>query len=161
MSELKLNDSTKWNLESDSIQCILFKMGQEYYGLPISTVKEIIKPIPVTRVPKSPPFVEGVIDLRGRIVPIVNVRSMFGLDPLPLTEESRFVDIQLEGLNLAIVVEAVSEVVRIATKQIEPAPQLIAGVDGKYLKGIARFEEKLVLLLDVDEVFARWTKKDA
>ncbi len=151
--------TTGWEVEGDTIQCILFKMGNEYYGLSISTVKEIIKPLPVTKIPKSPPFVEGVIDLRGRILAIVNVRSIFGLDPLPLTDESRFVDIQLDGLNLGIVVEAVSEVVRIPVKQIEPAPAMIAGVEGKFLKGIARFEDKLILLMDVEEVFARWTRK--
>ncbi|WP_134686468.1 chemotaxis protein CheW [Brevibacillus migulae] len=152
---------TDKNLEGDSIQCILFKMGSEFYGLSIAIVKEIIKPLPVTKVPKSPLFVEGVIDLRGRILPIVNIRSMFGLDPVPLTEDSRFVDIQLDGLNIGIVVEAVSEVVRIGAKQIEAAPSMIAGVDGKFLNGIARVEDKLVLLLDVDEVFARWITKEA
>lgn len=159
MNERKNNGSILRDVEGDSIQCILFNMGSEYYGLSISTVKEIIKPMPVTRIPKSPPFVEGVIDLRGRILPIVNLRCLLGLDPLPLTEESRFVDIQLEGLNLGIVVEAVSEVVRIQTKQIEPAPAMIAGVEGKFLQGIARFEDKLILLMDVEEVFARWLKK--
>ncbi|HZG15623.1 MAG TPA: chemotaxis protein CheW [Candidatus Bathyarchaeia archaeon] len=156
-----MKDLTDKNLEGDSIQCILFKMGSEYYGLSIAIVKEIIKPLPITKVPKSPPFVEGVIDLRGRILPIVNIRSMFGLDPVPLTEDSRFVDLQLDGLNIGIVVEAVSEVVRIGAKQIEAAPPMIAGVEGKFLHGIARVEDKLVLLLDVEEVFARWMKKEA
>jgi len=156
-----MKDLTDKNLEGDSIQCILFKMGSEYYGLSIAIVKEIIKPLPITKIPKSPPFVEGVIDLRGHILPIVNIRSMFGLDPVPLTEDSRFVDLQLDGLNIGIVVEAVSEVVRIGAKQIEAAPPMIAGVEGKFLKGIARVEDKLVLLLDVEEVFARWMKKEA
>jgi len=156
-----MKDLTDKNLEGDSIQCILFKMGSEYYGLSIAIVKEIIKPLPITKIPKSPPFVEGVIDLRGHILPIVNIRSMFGLDPVPLTEDSRFVDLQLDGLNIGIVVEAVSEVVRIGEKQIEAAPPMIAGVEGKFLKGIARVEDKLVLLLDVEEVFARWMKKEA
>lgn len=151
--------ATEWDIDGESLQCILFKMGNEYYGLSIASVKEIIKPLPITRIPKSPPFVEGVIDLRGHILPIVNLRAMFGLSPLPLTEESRFVDIQLDGLNLGIVVEAVSEVVRIATNQIEQAPPMIAGVDGKFLKGIARLEDKLILLMDMDEVFAQWTNK--
>jgi purine-binding chemotaxis protein CheW len=159
MSEGKTHGAAEWGTEGESSQCILFKMGNEYYGISIASVKEIIKPVPITRIPKSPPFVEGVIDLRGRILPIVNLRTMFGLEPLPLTEDSRFVDIHIEGLNIGIVVEAVSEVVRLSNKQIEPAPAMVAGVDGKYLKGIARMEDKLVLLMDVDEVFSRWKKK--
>lgn len=158
MSMLNNYGVSGWETEGESFQSILFKMGDEFYGLSIASVKEIIKPLPVTRFPKSPPFVEGVIDLRGRILPIVNLRKMFGLEPMPLTEESRFVDIQLEGLNLGIVVDAVSEVVRISQKQIEPAPAIIAGVEGKYLNGIARLEDKLILLLDLDQTFGLWKK---
>jgi purine-binding chemotaxis protein CheW len=160
MNALNSYGATDWDTEGESFQSILFRMGDEYYGLSIASVKEIIKPLPVTRFPKSPPFVEGVIDLRGRILPIVNLRKMFGLEPMPLTEESRFVDIQLEGLNLGIVVDAVSEVVRISHKQIEPAPAIIAGVEGKYLTGIARLEEKLILLLDLDQTFGQWKKAE-
>ncbi|GAA4703488.1 chemotaxis protein CheW [Brevibacillus fulvus] len=151
----QLQDGT----EDESIQCILFRMGNEYYGLPISSVKEIIKPLPITRFPKSPPFVEGVIDLRGHILPIVNLPKMFGLEPLPLNEESRFVDIQMEGLNLGIVVDAVSEVIQIPLKQIEAAPAIVAGVEGKYLNGIARLEDRLILLLDLEQTFGQWRKQ--
>lgn len=158
MSAVNNYGSTDWDTEGDSLQSILFKMGNEYYGLSIASVREIIKPLPITRFPKSPPFVEGVIDLRGRILPIVNLRKMFGLEPMPLTEESRFVDIQLEGLNVGIVVDAVSEVVRISAKQIEPAPAIIAGVEGKYLNGIARMDDRLILLIDLDETFGQWKK---
>lgn len=158
MSVTQNYGSTEWDMEGDSLQSILFKMGEEYYGLSIALVREIIKPLPVTRFPKSPPFVEGVVDLRGRILPIVNLRKMFGLEPMPLTEESRFVDIQMEGLNVGIVVDAVSEVVRISEKQIEPAPPIIAGVEGKYLHGIARLDERLILLIDLDETFGQWKK---
>ncbi|QQE75662.1 chemotaxis protein CheW [Brevibacillus composti] len=158
METVKQRGDTDWNSEENTVHSILFQMGNEYYGLPISLVKEIIKPLPVTRFPKSPPYVEGVIDLRGRILPIINLRIMFGLEPLPLTEESRFVDLQMEGLNIGIVVEAVSEVMHIPSSLIEPAPPIVAGVDGKFLSGIARMQDKLVMLLDVDEIFSQWKK---
>ena len=148
--------SLDWGNEDESIQSILFKMGDEFYGLPIDSVKEIIKPLPITRFPKSPPFVEGIINLRGTILPIVNLRKMFGLPPMPLTEESRFIDIHLVGLKIGIVVDGVSEVVRISNRQIEVAPPIICGVEGKYLKGIARMENRLVLLLDLEEIFSQW-----
>ncbi|RNB70744.1 chemotaxis protein CheW [Brevibacillus panacihumi] len=147
-----------WENGQSSVQNILFKMGEEYYGLSISLVREIIKPLPVTRFPKSPIFVEGVIDLRGKILPIINLRKMFGLDPLEITEDTRFVDLQLDGLNLGIVVDAVSEVMHIPQKLIEPAPPIIAGVEGKYLQGIARLDDKLIMLLDIDEIFGQWKK---
>lgn len=154
-------DTFSWGDEGDQYHTILLRMGEEFYGVPISVVKEIIKPLPVTRFPKSPPFVEGVIDLRGNILPIVNLRKMFGLDPLPLTEESRFIDISLPTLKLGILVDAVSEVVRIPVKQIEPAPPIYAGIEGKYLKGIARLEDRLILLLNLEETFAQWLHKSA
>jgi len=149
----------EWGNEHETIQSILFKMGDEYYGLPIASVKEIIKPLPITRFPKSPPFVEGIINLRGGILPIVNLRKLFGLEPLPVTDESRFIDIHLSGLKIGIVVDGVSEVVRISNNQIEAAPPIICGVDGKYLTGIARLEERLVLLLDLEEIFSQWNHK--
>ncbi|MGG4497059.1 chemotaxis protein CheW [Brevibacillus reuszeri] len=151
-------NSAEWGTEGATAQSILFKMGNEYYGLPISLVREIIKPLPVTRFPKSPPYVEGVIDLRGRILPIINLPKMFGLEPTLETDDTRFVDLQLEGLSIGIIVEAVSEVLNIPQKLIEPAPPIIAGVDGKYLQGIARMNDKLIMLLDVDEIFGQWKK---
>lgn len=159
MELTKRNHGADWDVEGAASQSILFKMGNEYYGLSISLVREIIKPLPVTRFPKSPPYVEGVVDLRGRILPIINLRSMFGLEPVSETDDTRFVDLQLEGLNVGIIVDAVSEVMSIPQNLIEAAPAIIAGVEGKYLQGIARLNDKLIMLLDVDEIFGQWKKK--
>ncbi|MFD2369255.1 chemotaxis protein CheW [Brevibacillus sp. GCM10020057] len=159
MEQTKQHYGSQWETEGATSQSILFKMGDEYYGLSISLVKEIIKPLPVTRFPKSPPYVEGVIDLRGRILPIINLRKMFGLEPAPETVDTRFVDLQLDGLNVGIIVDAVSEVMSIPQHLIEPAPPIVAGVEGKYLQGIARLNDKLIMLLDVDEIFGQWKKK--
>ncbi|MDR7316574.1 chemotaxis protein CheW [Brevibacillus nitrificans] len=159
MELVKQNHGSQWDSEGATAQSILFKMGNEYYGLSISLVREIIKPLPVTRFPKSPAYVEGVVDLRGRILPIINLRTMFGLEPVAETDDTRFVDLQLEGLDVGIIVDAVSEVMNIPQKLIEAAPPLIAGVEGKYLQGIARLNDKLIMLLDIDEIFGQWKKK--
>ncbi|MFF2529190.1 chemotaxis protein CheW [Brevibacillus sp. DP1.3A] len=159
MEMTKRSNGSDWETEAAVDQQILFKMGNEYYGLSISLVREIIKPLPITRFPKSPPYVEGVIDLRGRILPIINLRKMFDLEPLEETDDTRFVDLQMDGLNIGIIVDAVSEVMNIPQSLIEPAPPIIAGVEGKYLQGIARMNDKLIMLLDVDEIFGQWKKK--
>ncbi|GED34196.1 chemotaxis protein CheW [Brevibacillus centrosporus] len=159
MELVKQNHGSQWDTEGATAQSILFKMGNEYYGLSISLVREIIKPLPVTRFPKSPAYVEGVVDLRGRILPIINLRTMFGLEPVAETDDTRFVDLQLEGLDVGIIVDAVSEVMNIPQKLIEAAPPLVAGVEGKYLQGIARLNDKLIMLLDIDEIFGQWKKK--
>lgn len=154
MSTQLKNEAAEREMAGGSLQAILFKMGDEFYGLPIEAIKEIIKPLPVTRFPRSPYYVEGIIDLRHKILPIINLRKLFGLEPIPLTDESRFIDIHREGMQVGIVVDAVSEVVRIPSVQIEAAPALIAGVDGKYLYGIARLNNRLILLLDLNATFA-------
>lgn len=158
MELTKRSNGTDWDTNGATVQSILFKMGDEFYGLSISLVREIIKPLPVTRFPKSPPHVEGVVDLRGRILPIINLRKMFELDPVAQTEDTRFVDLQMEGLNVGIIVDAVSEVMNIPHQLIEPAPPIVAGVEGKYLQGIARMNDKLIMLLDVDEIFGQWKR---
>ncbi|WP_354142448.1 chemotaxis protein CheW [Brevibacillus brevis] len=159
MEMTKRSNGSDWEAEAAIDQQILFKMGNEYYGLSISLVREIIKPLPITRFPKSPLYVEGVIDLRGRILPIINLRKMFDLEPMEETDDTRFVDLQMDGLNIGIIVDAVSEVMNIPQSLIEPAPPIIAGVEGKYLQGIARMNDKLIMLLDVDEIFGQWKKK--
>ncbi|MBY0088079.1 chemotaxis protein CheW [Brevibacillus sp. M2.1A] len=159
MEMTKRSNGSDWEAEAAVEQQILFKMGNEYYGLSISLVREIIKPLPITRFPKSPLYVEGVIDLRGRILPIINLRKMFDLEPMEETDDTRFVDLQMDGLNIGIIVDAVSEVMNIPQSMIEPAPPIIAGVEGKYLQGIARMNDKLIMLLDVDEIFGQWKKK--
>lgn len=159
MEQTKQHYGSQGETQGATSQSILFKMGDEFYGLSISLVKEIIKPLPVTRFPKSPPYVEGVIDLRGRILPIINLRKMFGLEPAAETDDTRFVDLQLDGLNVGIIVDAVSEVMSIPQHLIEAAPPIVAGVEGKYLQGIARLNDKLIMLLDVDEIFGQWKKK--
>lgn len=159
MEMTKRSNGSDSEAEAAVDQQILFKMGNEYYGLSISLVREIIKPLPITRFPKSPLYVEGVIDLRGRILPIINLRKMFDLEPMEETDDTRFVDLQMDGLNIGIIVDAVSEVLNISQSLIEPAPPIIAGVEGKYLQGIARMNDKLIMLLDVDEIFGQWKKK--
>ncbi|WNC13152.1 chemotaxis protein CheW [Brevibacillus brevis] len=159
MELTKQTQGAKWDTEGAAAQSILFKMGNEFYGLSISLVREIIKPLPITRFPKSPPYVEGVVDLRGRILPIINLRKMFGLEPVAETDDTRFVDLQLEGLDVGIIVESVSEVMNIPERLIEAAPPIVAGVEGKYLQGIARLDDKLIMLLDVNEIFGQWKKK--
>lgn len=154
MSMQTKNEAAEWEMAGESVQTILFRMGDEYYGLPIEAIKEIIKPLPVTRFPRSPHYVEGIIELRSKILPIINLRKLFGLEPIAITEESRFIDIHMERMQVGIVVDAVSEVVRIPSKQIEPAPPIICGVDGKFLRGVARLNDRLIMLLDLEATFS-------
>ncbi|ATO48446.1 chemotaxis protein CheW [Brevibacillus laterosporus] len=151
--QLGLNQSQS---EVEALSYILFTMGNETFGFPLENVLEIVKPMPITKVPKSPEYVEGVINLRGNILAILQIRKMFGLPSIELTEESRFIVLKIDGFEAGIVVDGVSEVAKIAPSSIKTAPPVVAGLDGSNLAGIAQEGERLLLLLDLPTIFAQW-----
>ncbi|MCR8982320.1 chemotaxis protein CheW [Brevibacillus laterosporus] len=151
--QLGLNQSQS---EVEALSYILFTMGNETFGFPLENVLEIVKPMPITKVPKSPEYVEGVINLRGDILAILQIRKMFGLPSIELTEESRFIVLKIDGFEAGIVVDGVSEVAKIAHSSIKTAPPVVAGLAGSNLAGIAQEGERLLLLLDLPTIFAQW-----
>jgi len=134
------------------LQVVVFELGAERYGLDIATVYEIIRHQPITAIPNAPSFVEGVINLRGRIVPIVDLKARFGMGQTEVTPSSRIMVVEA-GARVGLVVDAVSEVLMVPQDAIEPTPELAAGVDADYLRGIARLQERLVILLDLANLF--------
>ena len=139
---------------TDETQIVVFELGDERYGLDIATVYEIIRHQPITAVPQAPAFVEGVINLRGRIIPVVDLRDRFGMTEGDLTKASRIVVCEAAGTRVGLVVDGVSEVLMIAADAIEPTPEVAAGVDAAYLRGIAKLGERLIILLDLNGLFA-------
>jgi purine-binding chemotaxis protein CheW len=139
---------------TDLLQLVSFVIEGEEFGIDILKVQEIIRPVPVTRVPNAPPFVEGVINLRGRIVPVIDARRRFGLPPRAMDEESRIVVVELTGKTVGFVMDAVREVIRVERGVIEPPPELAVGIDADYLSGVAKLEDRLLILLDVERVLA-------
>jgi purine-binding chemotaxis protein CheW len=139
----------------DEHQLVVFQLGAELYGVEISRVHEIIRLQAVTRVPRSPSFVEGVINLRGKVIPVVDLRRRFGLVSAEHTRASRIVVVEIGDQVVGIIVDAVSEVLRVSGATIEPPSPVVAGVDSEYIHGIAKLPERLVILLDLDRVLAR------
>ncbi len=135
------------------LQIVVFELGDERYGLDIATVYEIIRHQPITAVPKAPAFVEGVINLRGRIIPVVDLRERFGMDRSDLTKASRIVVADAGGTRVGLVVDGVSEVLMIAGDAIEPTPDVAANADHDYLRGIAKLGDRLIILLSLDGLF--------
>lgn len=140
---------------TDERQLVVFQLGAELYGVEISRVHEIIRLQPVTRMPRSPTFVEGVINLRGRVISVVNLRRRFGLSAAEHTRASRIVVVDINDQVIGMVVDGVSEVLRVNTATIEPPSPAVAGIDSEYLEGIAKLPERLVILLDLDRVLTR------
>jgi purine-binding chemotaxis protein CheW len=134
----------------DERQLVIFQMGAELYGVDISRVHEIIRLQAITRVPRAPSFVEGVINLRGKVIPVVDLRRRFGLPMADHTRASRIVVVEVGDQVVGIIVDGVSEVLRVNTATIEPPSPVVAGIDSEYLQGIAKLPERLVILLDLE-----------
>ena len=139
------------NTQSEQ-QLVVFDLAQEAYGVDIGTVREIIRMQDVTSVPHRPDYVSGVINLRGRITPVVDLRKRFDLAEQEITRDSRIVVVDIDGDDIGMIVDAVTEVLRISTTQIEPPSTMIAAGGSDYIVGIAKLEERLVLLLDLERV---------
>jgi purine-binding chemotaxis protein CheW len=133
----------------DELQLVVFELGEERYGLDIASVYEIIRHQPVTAVPQAPAFVEGVINLRGRIIPVVDLRRRFGMPLGPLTRSSRIVVCEVAGVRVGLVVDGVSEVLMVPVDAVEQTPEVASGGIGASLRGIAKLGEHLVILLDL------------
>jgi len=136
-------------------QLVVFDLAQEAYGVDIGTVREIIRMQDVTSVPHRPDYVSGVINLRGRITPVVDLRKRFDLADLEISRDSRIVVVDIDGDDIGMIVDAVTEVLRISTTQIEPPSTMIAAGGSDYIVGIAKLEERLVLLLDLERVLTQ------
>lgn len=137
----------------DLFQVVSFRLAAEEYAFPITMVKEVILPAGITRVPQMPACIEGVINLRGAVIPVVDLRKRFGLTATPPTEQTRILIAKPGGRVVGFVVDAVSQVLKIRRDQEQPPPETIAGIAQKYLHGIAKIsDERMIILLDVEAI---------
>lgn len=133
-------------------QFVVFRLGSEEYGVPITQVKEINRLTTTTKVPRSPKFVEGIINLRGQIIPIIDMKKRFDLPLTEYTGDARIIVIQVYANTFGVEVDSVSEVLRINSLNIEPAPHIVCSIDSKYITGVAKVGERLLILLDLDKM---------
>jgi purine-binding chemotaxis protein CheW len=138
---------------SGELQIVVCELADEHYGLDIAKVFEIIRHQPITAVPRSPRFVKGVINLRGRIIPVVDLRERFGMQPAEPTKETRIVVAESAATRVGLIVDSVSEVLLVASEAVEPTPEVAAGADAEYLRGIANLGDRLVMLLELASLF--------
>ncbi len=132
---------------------LTFFLGEEEFGLEILKVHEIIGNMPITRVPRTPHYIRGVVNLRGKIIPLVDLRRKFSMEDAP-DGATCIIVVQVHGIPIGIVVDRVSEVVTIAARDIEDTPAFGSDVDTEYLLGVAKAEERVKLLLDIDRVLS-------
>ena len=156
--EMATNQEKSAVIPAKAGKYLTFNLGKEIYGIEILKVQEIIGMMAVTRVPKTPAFVRGVVNLRGKVIPVIDLRLKFGLEGKEDTERSCIIVVQV-GLNggsviMGLIVDEVSEVLNVLAEQIEASPSFGTKVDTDFILGMGKVGLKVVMLLDVDKVLS-------
>ncbi len=138
-------------MSDETVQIISFKVGDEEYGLEILKVKEVIKVTEITKLPKAPSFVKGVVNLRGDVIPIIDLREKFGLEKAEESDANRVIVVEIEGKSVGMAVDSVSHVIRINESQIDNPP-LVGGMTGDYIRGVVKLGDRLIVLINVDKI---------
>ena len=147
--------------EDEGSLFVVFSLATERYGVSIDFVQEILKPRNITEIPHTPEYLAGVLNLRGRIVPVVDLRRKLGMAPRPATRATRIMVTLLDDLTLGMIVDEVVSVRPISQKRIEPAPPMISGaVDSAGVTGLAKIDDTVVTLLDLKEILRRTDAPD-
>jgi len=140
--------------DDELLQLVTFSIGEEEFGVNILKVQEINRTMDITKVPRSPDFVEGVINLRGKVIPIIDLRRRFGLVAKPEDKDTRIIVIEINSVIVGFVVDAVSEVLRIPASTVEPPPPVVAGVESDYISGVGQLNDRLLIMLDLDKLLS-------
>lgn len=133
-------------------QLVVFELANEHYGVEISSVESIIKMQEITRIPHSPAFVEGITNLRGLVLPVIDLRKRFGLELQVTSRDLRIMVVALGSVKVGMIVDAVSEVLRVPSESIEPPPSMTTTSRANFITGIAKLNDVLVILLDMTRI---------
>ncbi len=137
----------------DLLQLVVFQLGGEEFGVDIMQVQEIIRMPDTTRIPRAPDYVKGVINLRGKIIVVINLDTKFGIESKELDEDSRIIIIEVGNNIIGMVVDSVSEVTRLPASNVEKAPEIITSkIKAEYIMGVGKLDERLLILLDLEKV---------
>lgn len=138
-------------------QYLTFNLGEEFYGIDVAKVKEVLELVPITRVPKTPEFMRGVINLRGSVVPVLDMRLKFEMEEAPITVDTCIIVLEVgkngDQINLGVIADSVQEVIELKADQIEAAPRIGTRLDTDFIEGIGKYKESFLILLNVDRVF--------
>ncbi len=140
------------------LQLVSFNIGSEEFGVDILKVQEINRMVEITKVPETPNFVEGIINLRGKVIPIIDLRKRFNLDLKEYDKNTRIVVVDIDGQIMGVIVDAVSEVLRLPASTIEPPPDVVAGIDSEYIKGVAKLDDRLLIFLELRQLLSNEEK---
>ncbi len=138
----------------DEMQAVVFVLNNSYYGVPILQVQEIVKMTEITKLPNTPKFVEGIVNLRGQIIPIIDLRRRFNLPVAKVDENWKILILKIDEVQFGVMVDQISEVEKVPTSLIEVPPKVVSGVRGEFINGIAKTNERLLILLDIEKILS-------
>ncbi|MEW6194082.1 MAG: chemotaxis protein CheW [Bacteroidota bacterium] len=144
---------------SQLLQLVSFMIGEEEYGVDILLVQEIIRMLQVTKVPNAPDYVDGVINLRGRIIPVIDLRCKLGIERKEHDKNTRIVVVEVSGKTVGFIVDAVTEVLRIPESITEEPPEIVTGVNSEYIKVVGKLEDRLLILIDIEKILTTSEQK--
>lgn len=133
---------------------IVFQLGEEEYAVPVEQVGSIERLLKITRVPRAASFVKGVINLRGVVTPIINLRSRFGMEETEYTDQTRIIIINIDDIDVGLIVDVANDVIDVEPESIEPTPEVIGAVDVNYIDGVVNLEKRLLILLNLQKVLS-------
>lgn len=142
------------------IKVIVFQLKDEEYGIPVQQVQSIERMMHITRVPKVAKFVKGVMNLRGVVTPIIDLRKRFGIEEVEYTESTRIIIVGVNDMEVGLIVDAANDVIDIPEGAIEPPPEVVGTVEVEYLNGVAKLDKRLLILLNLEKVLISEGIKD-
>jgi len=154
----EMQDSALERQGLGEVQLVTFLLGAEEYGIPISQIQEIDRLAKITKVPKAAPFIEGVTNLRGEVIPVLDTRKRFDLEVKPPDDRTRIIIVDLGGVKTGLVVDSVRQVLNLAKKDIAPPPEAIgSSIDQRFISGIGKVDagKRMIVLLDVEKILSR------
>lgn len=137
---------------ADELHLVTFRVGDELFGVSISTVQEIVRVPAITQIPQSPDFIEGVINLRGRIITVLDMNKRLGRPTSERDRRSRILVVECQSRLVGVIVDEVREVLKLGGDRIEPAPSMVAGISNQYIVGVGKLDGDLLILIDIEKI---------
>ncbi len=144
-------------MADDSLQLVTFQLGNELYGIDIMEVEAIVQVEEVREIPNSPKYIEGIFNLRGEIIPVINLHTRFQLQRPEISDDdellSGFIIINIEGMQVAVIIDKVSRVLAVDLDEIQPPPQMLSGIGAEYIEGVVNRKDGYLIILDIARLF--------
>ncbi|RWZ60472.1 purine-binding chemotaxis protein CheW [Halobacillus fulvus] len=137
------------------VKVLVFQLNDEEYTVPVENVGSIERMMPITRVPGAAEFVKGVINLRGVVTPVIDLRQRFDLEEMAATEQTRIITVSIEEIDVGLIVDGANDVLDLDEESIEPPPEVVGTIEAEYIEGVAKLDRRLLILLNMSKVLSK------